>query len=324
MSKAKSNYYTSVISENSTDQCSHWKALTKILHRHPVRLLPECPSLKQLAENFGGYFSNKISLIRSSFPSSAFLNSVDSATAAPTLHKLSQFTPVSDSEVERLIMRAPAKSCDLDRIPTRLLKSCIDSLLPPITKLINLSLSSGTFPPAFKFAHVTPLLKKPSLSKEDLKNYRPVSNLSVMSKLIEKVASSQISSFLESTNKSNNFQSAYKQLHSTETTLLKIHNDILTAMDSGKVTALTLFDLSAAFDTIDHSILLQRLEMWYSFGDVVISWLRSYLSDRFQSVKLDRCLSKNVTLPFGVPQGSVLRRTASFLSLHGAIKSCHC
>ena len=306
MSKAKSNYYTSVISENLTDQCSLWKAFNKVLHRHPVRLLPECPFLKQLAENFGCYFSNKISLIRSSFPSSVFPNSVDSATAAPSLHKLSQFTPVSDSEVERLIMRAPVKSCDLGPIPTRLLKSCVDSLLPPITKLINLSLSSGTFPPAFKFAHVSPLLKKPSVGKEDLKNYRPGSNLSFISKLIEKVAASQIGSFLESTNKSNNFQSAYKQLHSTETALLKIRNDILTAMDSGKVTALTLLDLSAAFDTMDHSILLQRLEMWYSFGGVVISWLRSYLADRFQSVKLDHCLSKNVTLPFGVPQGSVL------------------
>ena len=261
MSKAKSNYYTSIISENSTDQRSVWKAFNKILHRHPVRLLPECPSLKQLAENFGCYFSSKISLIRSSFPSSAFPNSVHSFTAASTLHKLSRFTPVSDSEVERLIMRAPVKSCDLEPIPTRLLKSCSDSLLPPITKLINLSLSSGTFPPAFKFVHVTPLLKKPSLGKEDLKEVRPLSNLSFISKLIEKVAASQIGSFLESTNKLNNFQSAYKQLLSAETAIPKIYNDVLTAMDSGKVTALTLLDLSATFDTIDHSILLQRLEM---------------------------------------------------------------
>ena len=166
--------------------------------------------------------------------------------------------PVSDGKVERFIMRAPVKSCDLDPIPTRLLKSCIDSLLPPITKLINLSLSSGTLPPTFKFAHVTPLLKKPSLGKEDLKNYRPVSNLSFISKLIEKVAASQIGSFLESTNKSNNFQSAYNQLHSTETALLKIHNDVLTAMDSGKVTALTLLDLSAAFDTIITTVFFFR------------------------------------------------------------------
>ena len=93
-------------------------------------------------------------------------------------------------------------------------------------------------------------------------------------------------------------------------------------MDSGKVTALTLLDLSAAFDTIDHSILLQTLEIWYGFSGVVISWLNSYLSDRLQSVKLDHCLSKNETLPFGVPQRSVLGRF--FHSLHRAIESCHC
>ena len=77
-------------------------------------------------------------------------------------------------------------------------------------------------------------------------------------------------------------------------------------MDSGKVTALSSLDLSAAFGTIDHSILLQMLEIWYGFCGVVISWLNSYVSDRFQSVKLDHCLSKNETLPSGVSQGSVL------------------
>ena len=137
-------------------------------------------SLKQLAENFGCYFSNKISFICSSFPSSAFPNSVDSATAASTLRKLSRFTPVSYSEVERLVKRAPVKSCDLDHIPTHLLKFCIDSLLPPVTKLINLALSSGTFPPSFKFAHITPLLRKRRLCKEDLKNYRLHATTSVL------------------------------------------------------------------------------------------------------------------------------------------------
>ena len=96
------------------------------------------------------------------------------------------------------------------------------------------------------------------LCKEDSKKYRPVSNLTFISKLIE--THSEIGSFLESTNKSNNFQSAYKQLHSIETAFLKIYNDVLVAMDSGKVAALTLLDVSAATDTIDHSVLLQMLE----------------------------------------------------------------
>ena len=170
MSEAKSNSYTSVISENSTDKRSLWKAFNKSLHRHPVGLLPKCPS--QLTDKFGCYFTDNISLSRSSFPSSAFPNSVDSATATSARHKLSQSSPVSESKVERLT-HAPVKSCDLDPIPTCLLRSCIDSLLPPITTLINLSLSSSTAPPAFKSAHVSPPLKNPSLCKEDLVIYCP-------------------------------------------------------------------------------------------------------------------------------------------------------
>ena len=160
MSKAKSNYYTSVVSENSADQRSLSKTFNKILHRHPVRLFPERPSLKQLADKFGCYFSNKISLICSSFPCFAFPNSVDSATAALTLHKFSRFTPVSDSEVERLIMHAPVKSCDLDPIPTRLLKSCIDLLSS--LQSINSSICHCHLVPSLPFSS---LLMSPHCSR---------------------------------------------------------------------------------------------------------------------------------------------------------------
>ena len=150
-------------------------------------------------------------------------------------------------------------------------------------------------------------LKSPVSAKKILRTITPCqTSVLYVFKLIEKMVAPEIGSFLESTHKSNNFQSAHKVIHSTETALLKIHNDVLPAMDNGKVTSLTLLDLSAAFDTIDHSILLQRLAKWYGFGSVVISWLNSYLSDRLQSLKLDHCLSKNETLLFGVPQGSVL------------------
>ena len=306
MSKAKSAYYSDIIKENSKDQRSLWKAFNKILHRQPVRLLPDTTSIQELARNFGEFFINKISVIRASFPSSVSsdIDTCDPAQPGPT--HLSVFSPISEADVKRLIMAAPTKSCDLDPIPTQLLKSCIDVLLIPISKLINLSISEGVFPTAFKTAHVTPLLKKPTLCKDNMKNFRPVSNLSFVSKLIEKVVASRMQSHIESTNKSNCFQSAYRKLHSTETALLRIHNDVIAAMDSGKVTALTLLDLSAAFDTIDHSILLQRLQEWYGFGGTALHWLKSYLSNRCQRVKLDDCLSPAVSLPFGVPQGSVL------------------
>ena len=304
MSKAKSDYYSQVIEDNSSNPRSLWKAFNQILFRQPQKLLPECISLTDLAEKFGTYFISKITNIRSSFstpnmPSSQY-------TQRPDLAPLISFSPVTESEILKLIKTAPAKSCDLDPIPTQLLKSCIDVLLTPITHLINLSLAEGIFPSAFKRAHVAPLLKKPSLSKEDMKNYRPVSNLSFISKLLEKVVANRIHAHMEETNTTNPFQSAYRKSHSTETALLRIHNDVLMAMDKGKVTALTLLDLSAAFDTIDHQILVNRLEKWYGISGSALRWLSSYLSDRSQQVKLGNHVSSGVNLPFGVPQGSVL------------------
>ena len=130
--------------------------------------------------------------------------------------------------------------------------------------IVNLSLTEGCFPSHFKSALVSPLLKKPTLNKDDMKNYRPVSNLSFLSKILEKVVASRLNSHINSSHISNHYQSAYRKLHSTETALLKTHNDILSSMDDGKITALTLLDLSAAFDTTDHTILLRRLDDWFS------------------------------------------------------------
>ena len=94
--------------------------------------------------------------------------------------------------------------------------------------------------------------------------------------------------------------------HSTETALLKIHNDILSSMDNGKVTVLTLLDLSAAFDAIDHTILLRRLDDWFGVSGKVLDWLKSYLTGRSRRIRLGNCLFSKSDLSFGVPQGPVL------------------
>ena len=139
-----------------------------------------------------------------------------------------------------------------------------------------------------------------------MKNYRPVSNLSFLSKILEKVVASSLNSHINSSHTSNDYQSAYRKFHSTETALLKIHNDILSSMDDGRVTALTLLDLSAAFDTIDHTILLSRLGNWFWVSGKALDWFKSYLTGRSQRIKLGNYLSSRSDLSFGVPQGSVL------------------
>jgi hypothetical protein len=161
-------------------------------------------------------------------------------------------------------------------------------------------------PSILKQAHVIPVLKKSTLDANDFKNYRPISNLAYTSKLIERVVSSQLSAHCDNNNIRMQYQSAYRKGHSTETALTKVQNDLLKAVDSQGGAVLVLLDLSAAFDTIDHTILLRTLEHHIGVKGTALQWLHSYLSDRYQSVKIGKTLSSPRHLPYGVPQGSVL------------------
>jgi hypothetical protein len=137
-------------------------------------------------------------------------------------------------------------------------------------------------------------------------NYRPISNLNFISKLVERIVAKRMEEHLSSNSLFLPLQSAYRKFHSTETALLAVHNNIITAMDQGKVTALLLLDLSAAFDTVDHAILIHRLENWFGITGVALNWFKSYLQNRTQSVSIHGLLSKTANLDCGVPQGSVL------------------
>ena len=151
-----------------------------------------------------------------------------------------------------------------------------------------------------------PYPQKPSLDKEVFKHYRPVSNLNFVSKILERVVAVQLQTHLDEAGLTTAFQSAYRKHHSTESTLLNIQNDILLNMAKGSVTALTLLDLSAAFDTIDHTILLDRLNVYYGLSEISLGGFKSYLSGRTHSVKVGSTLYHPAALHYGVPQGSVL------------------
>ena len=124
--------------------------------------------------------------------------------------------------------------------------------------------------------------------------------------MVERIVASQVKQHMDASNLGNSFQSAYKSGHSTETALLCIKNDVHISLSKGMPTALVLLDLSAAFDTIDHHILLRCLTSWFGFADSVLQWFSSYLAARFQSVKVGDVLSDSSMLQYGVPQGSVL------------------
>ena len=276
----------------------------KISGRRKISPLPTLYPLASLPNMFCDYFMKKVSDLRSQLDASPCTHFATDPTQSTFL--LNSFTPISQDELKKIILLSKPTTCPLDPIPTPLLFDCIDILLPPIHDIINTSLSTGIVPEIFKSAIVKPLLKKPSLDQNNLKNYRPVSNLPFLSKILEKVVLSQLFTYLNSHNLISSSQSAYRPFHSTETALLKVSNDILTSLDCSEISVLTLLDLSAAFDTIDHQILLSRLHSLYGISDTVLNWFSSYLSDRKLSVLVNGNYSSPAPLPFGVPQGSVL------------------
>src|SRR5438477_13005708 len=141
------------------------------------------------------------------------------------------------------MMHSPAKSCSLDPSPTHVLLKC-ESIVSTLTKLINLSLSTGVVPNSFKRALVTPLIKNAKLESNLMSSYRPISNLMYTSKLLERCVAKQLNSYLSSNAHYEAYQSAYQPLHSTETALLRVQNNILTNIDNKKITVLVLLDLS--------------------------------------------------------------------------------
>lgn len=151
-----------------------------------------------------------------------------------------------------------------------------------------------------------PRLKKPNLDKEDLKSYRPVSNLSFVGKIIEKAVVQQLNTYLQENNLCDPLQSAYRARHSTESALVKVKDDVNMIMDQGDAVVLVLLDLSAAFDTVDHHVLLQRLENQLGITGHALTWLRSYLENRRQCVNINNATSYECPLSVGVPQGSVI------------------
>ena len=167
-----------------------------------------------LVNTFSSFFISRISVIRSSFPPDSHSRVLNSPDTRKVLQNLSC---VSADEVCHLVLQVPCKSSNLDPIPTSLEQDCIDILITPITSLINLSLTEGSFPLHFKSTHVSPLLKKPSLNKDSMKNYRAVANLSFFSKVLEKVVVNQLNTHINSSNTSNQYQSAYRKFHRIET-----------------------------------------------------------------------------------------------------------
>ena len=218
---------------------------------------------------------------------------------------LSAFSPLTDAEVLKLMTSNRPTTCPLDPIPSPLLQSIAPAISPFLTTTINSSLTTGVVPAALKQARVTPLLKKPALDPTIISNYRPVSLLSFLSKTLERAVYNQLSSYLIQKDLLDPNQSGFKTGHSTETALIAVTEALHLARAKGLSSALILLDLSAAFDTVNHQILLSSMSELGVAGSA-LAWLASYLDNRSYQVSWRGTLSEPQPLRTGVPQGSVL------------------
>ena len=252
--QSKRIYYNDKINNCEKDQKKLFEVINDLMSWKGKTKLPS-GSLLELVNAFNKFFITKIQNIRLNISSShSGTSSTKYGIHCP--HNLSEFDPVTEEELMKIIQGSKNATCDLDPFPTELLKKCVTVLLPYLVKLFNLSLSSGVVPISFKHAMVKPLIKKPSLDPENLQNYRPISNLSFLSKILEKNVVKHLSDYRTAHHLQEKVQSAYKTGHSTESALLQIQNDILHDLDKKRGIILVLLDLSAAFDTIDHDLLL--------------------------------------------------------------------
>lgn len=321
LNKQRDKFYTNKLALAFGNPKETYKIVNNLLDKEFGKQLQPNGIDSQVASNLQSFFHSKVAKIYESVAKSCAENNTKIQCSTPqennilsskTPHmssktpNMSKFRVMSTSEVASVIKSMGNKSCCLDPIPTYLLKDCLDELLPFITLIVNSSLQTGTFPDSLKTAIVKALLKKTNLDVDDLSNYRPVSNLSFISKIIEKCVHLQLTDYIEVNNLFPSLQSGYRKNHSCETAIIKIYNDLLIATDKQSHAILVLIDLSAAFDTINHTLLIKKLESVYNIGGNVTSWLKSYLQNRKFKVLINDTFSEESPLEIGVPQGSIL------------------
>ena len=218
-------------------------------------------------------------------------------------HPSFKFRPVTEYEVLKIVKSVTSNACGVDDISAHYLKLSIDSIAPFVTDIINSSFEHRCFPDRWKQAIIKPIPKNDDPTSPS--DFRPISLLPAISKIIEKIASSQMCDFFQGDNQLDKLQSAYKKFHSTNTALLNINDDIYKALDKSQVTILILLDYSKAFDCANHRLILAKLKA-AGFHDEALSWVLSYLLDRKQKVNTELGESRWVTMKNGVPQGSIL------------------
>ena len=210
-----------------------------------------------------------------------------------------KLNPVHPDEIHKIFSRLKSSSsCGVDELGSCVLKLVKNEITPVLTHIVNLSISNYSFPSKWNKAKVIPLHKKDEILYP--KNYRPVSLLPVFSKVLERCIFLQMVRYLEENNLLHPSHHGFRAKHSTSTALIQMFDSWIEAFEDDEVSAVLMLDMSAAFDVVDHQILLNKLEL-YGFEVSTLYWIKSYLSNRYQSVCIEGHLSDPLPVDFGVP-----------------------
>lgn len=297
------------VQKHKNNPGSLWKTINQCIPTKEKESQIYSKDLKLVVEDFNQFFTSvgrntAVAATRLAMDNNIEPFSPLSTTIQYPADELFNFKPVTCSEVQRIISSMPPnKSPGPDKISPRIIKDCLPVILGPLTDIINCSLASSIFPDTWKLADVIPLLKEGD--HELASNNRPLSLLVVASKVCERVALNQFNTYLSNNNRLSSHQSGNRKFHSTETINIMVSDCVLEAMDKKMLTAIILLDLSKAFDSVNHQILLHKLNC-IGASTRAMKWFDSYLSGRSQSVRIGSTVSSSLPITHGVPQGAIL------------------
>ena len=308
--KSKANYFNERLNKYQNNVKKTWDVIKEVIgstksnsHTLPKRLIVnnvEILEKKAIAEHFNEYFVSVGPNLAATIPSS--YKNFESFLSGnyPTLDE----SPITNDEIKNAFSTLKSNtSPGFDDISSNVIKFVFDALIKPIKHVFDLSLKNGVFPDKLKIARVTPIYK--SGEEELVNNYRPISVLSCFSKILERIMYNRLYSFLVDNNIFYMKQFGFQKQHSTEHAILQLTNQILESFNLDKFTIGVFIDLSKAFDTVDHNILLKKLS-FYGVRNVNLKWFRSYLSNRKQYISIDQSNTDMKIISCGVPQGSIL------------------
>ena len=300
----KKEYISNKLTANSSSKMLY-SVVNNLLDSGKETILPTSQSEHKLANDFKSFFTEKISKIRSSIVMSQ-PRCEPLSTPAENITPLAHFEPATADEIRQIVMSFGIKCSPEDPVPLSLLNNNIDLFIPYWLEIVNLSLESGSMG-CLKSAVIIPFIKElgSHVDSDIFKNYRPVSNLVFLSKLVERVVDIRLENHMTSNNLHINNQFGYKKHHSTESLLLKIVDNLLLSCDNNIPSVVLLLDLSAAFDTVDHKKLLEILHHDIGITGTCYEWYKSFLTERTLRVKIGDSYSDENELSYGVAQGSV-------------------